>query len=256
VRRNFPFIKAWSPLEIKGGAGLWLDASQPGTLFQDSALTTPALSDADPVGGWKDKSGRGFDVIQATAGLRPLLKLNRLNGRPSILFDGVDDTLRKTTTTLGVSAPGLTVVCVYKAAGTPRGNMFGLVTSAGGVNRATIINDLTTSAQLTYGQRRLDADTSTLKETTGLLANTWRHVQVVWDVTNANLTGYINGSANTGGSWLTSGNFDSTNVNINISFISNWFAGEIAEIIVYEKALSSAERALIETYLRSKYAIY
>lgn len=71
----------------------WYDANDIATLWQDSARTTPVASDADPVGAWDDKSGNGRNVIQATAGLRPLYKTNILNGKAIVRGDGTDDLL-------------------------------------------------------------------------------------------------------------------------------------------------------------------
>jgi len=61
--------RRWSPL-TPGGCGLWLDASDTSTLFQDSAGTTPVTSSGQPIGLWKDKSGLARDFSQATSGNR------------------------------------------------------------------------------------------------------------------------------------------------------------------------------------------
>ena len=63
---------------------LWLDAGL--GVFQDTARTTPAVADTDPIGGWTDQSGKGNHASQATAGLRPVLKLSQINGRPTVLW--------------------------------------------------------------------------------------------------------------------------------------------------------------------------
>lgn len=86
---------AFTPTQI-AGLKLWLDAADATTLFQNSALSTPAVADADPVGGWKDKSGSGFNALQASSGKRPLLKKAIQAGRDVLLFDGVDDNLKAT----------------------------------------------------------------------------------------------------------------------------------------------------------------
>lgn len=70
---------------------VWLDAAQ--ETYEDSAKTTPAADDADPVGCWADLSGNANDFLQATAGKRPTLQLNEINGYPVIQFDGSDDIL-------------------------------------------------------------------------------------------------------------------------------------------------------------------
>lgn len=88
----------WTPAQLGTSLSLWLDASDATTRFQDSGLTTLALADTDPVGGWKDKSGNARHVLQATAGKRPLLKLAIQNGLPIIRSDGTDDFLQASYT--------------------------------------------------------------------------------------------------------------------------------------------------------------
>ena len=65
------------PTDI-AGLQLWLDASDSTTLFTDSAGTTLATADGDPIGCWKDKSGNGNNVIQSDVSLKPSLKLLRM----------------------------------------------------------------------------------------------------------------------------------------------------------------------------------
>lgn len=72
----------------------WWEAD--GTLWQDSARTTPATANNDPVGAVDDASGTGNHLVQATAGLRPLLKTGILGGKPVIRGDNVNDVLAKT----------------------------------------------------------------------------------------------------------------------------------------------------------------
>ena len=47
--------------------GLWLDAADMSTLYQDSAGTTPVTTNGQPIGLWRDKSGTGHDFTQATS---------------------------------------------------------------------------------------------------------------------------------------------------------------------------------------------
>lgn len=73
------------------GMALWLKADA--GVYQDSGLITPAALDGDPVGGWFDWSPFGHHVSQSTSTKRPALKLNQVNGKPVLRFDGVDDFL-------------------------------------------------------------------------------------------------------------------------------------------------------------------
>jgi len=93
---------AWTPALLSNLA-VWVDASDTSTTFQDSALTTPASANNDPVGGWKDKSGNNRHFLQATSGKRPLLKTAAFNGLNGIQGDVVDDQLVNTYTEVAVS---------------------------------------------------------------------------------------------------------------------------------------------------------
>jgi len=61
--------RLWSPL-TPGGCGLWLDASDTSTLFQDSAGTIAVTGGAQPIGLWRDKSGLARDFSQTSSGNR------------------------------------------------------------------------------------------------------------------------------------------------------------------------------------------
>lgn len=101
------------------GLNVWIDLADPSTLFQDSALTTPATADTNPLGGIKDKSGFDRNVLQATAANRPLLRTGIQNGYPIARFDGVNDSLVASTWSL---VQPYTVYLVAKWA-TPNNNI-------------------------------------------------------------------------------------------------------------------------------------
>jgi len=65
--------------------------------FQDSALTTPATADADPLGGWRDTNAVAF--IQATSGQRPSLE-NISGATWAARFDGTNDFLARSNISL------------------------------------------------------------------------------------------------------------------------------------------------------------
>lgn len=94
--RSLPVIggRRFSPAALfaAGEVGAWYDPSDLSTLYQDDALTIPATSVDDPVGGIRDKSGRGNHAKQSTPTARPLLKQDA-NGRYYLQFDGTDDFL-------------------------------------------------------------------------------------------------------------------------------------------------------------------
>lgn len=67
----------FSPSDISG-LRLWLDASDPASLFQDAAGSTPA-GNGDPVGQWADKSGNGNNLTQGAASLQPTVAANGIS---------------------------------------------------------------------------------------------------------------------------------------------------------------------------------
>jgi len=96
ISRGIVDAPSWSPLELfaLGEEGGWFDPSDLSTLWQDTAGTTPAVV-GDPVGRIDDKSGRGNNAIQATAGNRPILRQDG-DGAYYLEFDGADDVLTMT----------------------------------------------------------------------------------------------------------------------------------------------------------------
>lgn len=60
------------------GPDIWLDANQ------------EVFANNDPVGQFTDWSGNG-NHFTSSGTARPTFKTNRINGRPSVLADGVDD---------------------------------------------------------------------------------------------------------------------------------------------------------------------
>jgi hypothetical protein len=105
------------PTQIPGLVA-WFDASS--GMFQDSAGTTPAAADADPVGKWTDQSGQGNHATQGTTGNKPQLKLAIQNGKPTVRFT-TDDYLNANgiATTFTGSDKALTRCLLSKSTTSP-----------------------------------------------------------------------------------------------------------------------------------------
>jgi hypothetical protein len=83
---------SFTPLQLfaLGVKGVWFDASDISTMFQDSAGTIPVTAAGQSVGKWLDKSGNGNHATQTTAGARPTYQVDA-NGYPNVTFDGSND---------------------------------------------------------------------------------------------------------------------------------------------------------------------
>lgn len=76
----FSRIRAASAAPPVANPLIWLDANQ------------ETFANNDPVGQFTDRSGNG-NHFTSSGTARPTFKTNRINGRPSVLADGVDDSL-------------------------------------------------------------------------------------------------------------------------------------------------------------------
>lgn len=77
---------------MAGKVGVWFDASDLSTMYQDAAGTIPVTGVGQPVGLWKDKSGNNYHAFQKTAAKRPTLRQDE-NGKYYLKADGVDDAM-------------------------------------------------------------------------------------------------------------------------------------------------------------------
>lgn len=80
------YAQGWNPSLLTAVPRLWLDDSSPMTLASGAVSV------------WGDRSGNAWDVSQTTAANRPAPVSGGLNGRRTVLFDGVNDVLQTTAT--------------------------------------------------------------------------------------------------------------------------------------------------------------
>lgn len=77
---------AWSPADLSNLVA-WYDADDPATF---------TFSSGSVVSQWNDKSGNGYNLAQAVVAQQPS-RSGSQNGRPTVIFDGIDDYLRSPT---------------------------------------------------------------------------------------------------------------------------------------------------------------
>ena len=240
--------RGFTPAQLPNLA-LWLNAS---------AVT--GKSDGDAMATWADQSGNGRNATQATGTKQPLYKTNIVNGKPVLRFDSTDDCLT-------ASAIDLT--------GTPAVSLF-VVTATIGSATDRVVFETSSNFNANVGSFILFRDTSN-KVNVDVKGNTVGASQCIGttSVTSAAtvLTGvydmslsalleaqlYVNGTAEGShtGSVENTANFGTHAINIGSrnNGASLPLGGDIAEIILYSRALSTAERQQVERYLGAKYGI-
>lgn len=230
-----------------GGLAFWVRA--------DAGVTTNASGN---VTAWADQSGRGCDA-SAAAGAEPALIASEpgLNNRPTLRFNGTLQRMSVVSRILTNGITGCTIIAMAKADKNDNPSIVGIRTGAGnpfvqldqdaaGKPRFIVRNAAGVTANATGTQTH----TGTCGMYAGLLfkgtGTVWTN-RVYFSKNVAEAVAAADFGANTD---LTSG----TQYIGGLGVPSYW-KGDIAEIMIYERALSEAELSGIEQYLASRYKV-
>ena len=232
---------AAAPSTPVAGYTAWYDASQ------------EAYSNNDPVDSWTDRSANALTVSN-TLTLRPTFKTNIINGKPVIRFDGSSQFLGSSGDALGtaITPSAYTIFVVFNAAAisTANGSTWdnpALVSDTGG-DEYFSINLKSTPAIFAYNWDTNDDNVSkSISTGTNYIVQT-RHE-------SGNL--YVSLNAGSESSVASGDTGDIANkLYVGVGNSIRFFQGDIAEIIIYNTALSTSDIALNYSYLNGKYAVY
>ena len=225
------------------------------TVWLDANTLSATLTDGASVTSWTDASGTLEAFAEATN--PPTFKTSIINSRPVVRFDGTNDLLTSTSqlsTFLAVGAKTVFLVVKTPSAFQSGDTLCGImnsvpyVTGGPSANCRLGIHVLNTGVLNTVNydgsQDVLTGDTLSASTTYVL---TYQH-----DGTNQ--TSQVNAATADSGA---SGNSDSLADTLLLGNYSTVFAEvDIAELIMYNTVLTTAQKARVREYLRSKYAIY
>lgn len=208
------------------GPDIWLDANQ--ELFANN----------DPVGQFTDWSGNG-NHFTSSGTARPTFKTNRINGRPSVLADGVDDGLILSSF---ASKSAFTVMFVGC-----------LVTYTGVVNILSVDDYAPDGNYFLFQQSGVA--TANVNANPGAIfqVGSPEGIKRAFALTGNSTTGTIRADDNTNGS--TSANYSKALSNMRLfcrgdGLYANY---EISELFFYPSVLSSTDRNTIWTYFNTRY---
>jgi hypothetical protein len=238
------------------GLQLWLDASDRNSLFD--ADTGGSLISADgAVGRWEDKSGNGRHHTQATANNRPLWRETGRNGRGTVEFDGSNDRLVGDDTQYAKTNTAFTAVFVHLVDATAGLFPTLMSTKTNQTQNFRWIN----SSFADYANYAMGSNQNFLPTRyTSASRGQWRYV----------LYDFIGSAANTASSYsgraarasltqASSGSFGAESATgssiASESGGGNLLKGQMAEIIIYSKVLSTSERDGLERYLQAKWSV-
>lgn len=271
---------AWPLLFVPddiSGLQLWLDASDASTLYD--ATTGGALVAADGgVARWEDKSGNNRHATQGTAANRPLRKTSQQNGLDTLSFDGSNDQLvipsSKTyfrflhygaATAFVVVRPGTTADPDAAYIIFETGNLSTSFSVPGGYS---MFYDDRVSGSRNDNLRIFIASgetggSVTVEANDTVAANTYGVLSVVSDTlaaTASRIFARTNGGSvhSTNTETGTADDVDAQNdlaIGARTSDLLFPLDGNIAEMIMYDSALSDTDRESVENYLMTKWGI-
>lgn len=222
---------------------LHVDASNPSG---NGAL--PA--DGTAMGAWVDLAN-GTSVVQSTGTLQPVWKASGIANKPAFLFDGVDDYFDVTLDINGSLRPSITVIAVLQNNTGNNGQYSGVWgQDNGGWDRFLVSGGAAGGNGISNGGgftvvTGLTAKSTRLVSSTVLVSNT---ANASKSYVNGVLGATFNGSIQSGGTHMSIGSLQTPPSATGYSM-----HGYIAELFVYNSALSDTDRTAIETALIAKY---
>ena len=186
------------------------------------------LNDDDSVSTWGDDSGNGRDATQASEPAQPIFKTNILGGYPVVRFSGAQS-LDFTSYIYNLS----TYFVVWSRTGA-------------GNNDVVFGYDGTHYAYLQYSSSWYMATSALIS--VAMASGTFLLKSMVYN--NVVYAGYTNGSAHT----PAAGSLDAYYRYIGAG--TGVLGGDIAEIVIFDTNLSTANRQFVENYLNTKYNLW
>jgi hypothetical protein len=227
-----PTASGFSPKSI-AGLSLWLDAADSSTITISTGVSV-----------WADKSGNGRNAAQATGGKQPAYNAT-INGKNVVTFQGTDDTMQ-IGANAAFNANSQTIIVVARQSSAANHALWYKADSNSAVG--VIMRYRTGTTFWLYQKNDIGAQTLAHTSNTNTNANVYATV-----LEPANQAGFVNGASvatatvttaydNNSGPWLGSRRD-----------VGEYLAGDIAEVLHWNRALSASERSKVEGYLGRKW---
>ena len=234
--------------EMNEEAGTRYDQAGTNHLTDNNTVTSAAGTCLNAVGTWVDLSGKGRHAVQSTQAYKPVFRMNALNGKPAIKFDGTNDRMT-VDASVGPTKPFhiffagklQTATAVFK-------NVIGMSQNTSVDNWFFGWDDASTNTKfeiLNTAGFQTDAATFTNPHIMSLSVqgNTATSEFRTSGVSKTGTLGVVNSNAIYLGARAIGGTFQ---------LFTDYFFGEV---IIYDRLLNSMEVRRLENYLTRKWGI-
>lgn len=255
-------LTANSPIFDISDLILWLEPTL------KNSFGVEETGDNQTISSWYDSSGNipnnKMTAAQNTTANKPLYKKQGVNNLPSLYFDGVNDFLSITNNNYVSISGSFTIFTVFKPMQNGSSNI-----SVGILAKDIAGTTTNTPYEIFYNE-------STKKPATSITFNSSTNIEnlsvnsieendsaiitTIFDQNNfsQNFAIYLNGNRENSSTVINSISLSTGSLNIGktqSSASNNFFKGQIAEIIIYNRALNDQEKEDVEHYLANKWGI-
>jgi len=218
----------------------------------DPPIATTSSTTPQVVTAWADQSGNGRNA-SSSIGTRPTFVSNTLNSKPVLRFDGAGQQMALTSS-IGGTEYSIFIVC--KNNDNTNGSMFFWSTDS---NYGKYIASITSESYNASARNKFILSENDVGSGEGDSIIAWSSAEVNnnYFIGTATQNGGGKAYSNSSGGVDSVGTFDESNT---FDLIGGYgfgyeLDGDVAEIISYNRAVTSTERQQVETYLKGKYAI-
>ncbi len=205
------------------------------------------------VSSWLDQSGHGYNATQTNSANQPSLVTGAINGLPAVSFNG-SSSFMQFPTGFNNFSQGLSIFLVVKPAATTALSQI-LNLGTGSSNDYNLGIEINSSTEAEYfGYTGAGSGMTSVSYGSAITA-TAQLIEVIQTGTTATiLTDGANPVTNSSMNTIPEPTTGRTNSYLGqASGGGNFFNGEIAEVIIFNTALSTAQRESVEDYLTNKF---
>ena len=196
---------------------------------------------------WEDQSGNSNDLTQGTAANRPILSTvptispGTLNGKPIVHFNAASKQYLSATDNPGLSPAQLSIVVIGRYTNTAATFVDKFSGTSAGYSLRT---NTTAKTRIQLNAKTLDVASS---------PNTYYIFTATYDQVNSKI--FINGGLLGTQAYASPITNTSTPLYVGGRSTSNNLDGDIAEVLIYNRALTDNERYNLESYVYGKYGV-